>query len=164
MHSRCAPHLHAPPMYPTNIKHCIGDPGNQTALQPAAAPRVQPRAPRAPNLRSHIFQYAQCDPGTGFFPASRICPKVHVKSKERGLSTLSLASISGGERNIIIYITASLEGHNTCTKGWEEPPRAGDRQGRGLWFISHSSAQTELGGMRTREQEQQDQPLHPWGG
>lgn len=120
------PHLHASPHTLPSIEHSIGDPGSQPDLQPAAAQRlqcwVQPRGPRALNLRSTIFKYAQRDPGTGFFPASRICPKVHVKTKERGPSTLSLASISDGEKNTIIYIPASLEGHSTCTKGWGRDP------------------------------------------
>lgn len=34
-------------------------------------------------------------------------------------------------KNTIIYITASLEGHSTCTKRWGETLRAGDRQGSG---------------------------------
>lgn len=98
---------------------------------------VQLRGPRALHLRSSIFEYAQHDPGTGFFPASRIRPKIHAETMKHGLSALPLASVAGGERSKVPYIAASLEGHSTGTKGLGETPRLlAPGKTAGLWFTS----------------------------
>ena len=133
-----------PTTHPTSTEHAIGDPGTQPAYTTNCSSKapvlVQPRGPRALNLRSSISEYAQHDPGTGFFPASRICPKIRAETMKHGLSALPLASVAGGERSKVLYIAASLEGHSTGTKGLGETPRAGTRQESGAVVYLHSPA------------------------
>lgn len=135
---------------------------NQRAAQ-RLLHRVQCMGPRALNLGSRIFEYAQHDPGTGFFPAFRIWPKIHAKTMKHGLSTLPLTSILGGEKRKVLYITASLEGHGTCTKGPRETLCAGDRKRAGLWFTSTSRHWQREEGWKGESRNTRIKPLPPFG-